>query len=138
MCDVRAAVCSALVGTVIAISVCPSAVADTNVVCSDGDVVVTVTPSRDVDGNLLYGQLDMNATDGGDGFKQATFNWRNFSAGSMGAGHGNGRGTGGAFAPAVRVGIGQIEISTVFTGHSGIPSGSDGNAGNCVGMITVS
>ncbi|MGV0735025.1 hypothetical protein ABQF35_05190 [Mycobacterium syngnathidarum] len=135
--DVGAIICLALVGAVVAIGACPRALADTTLVCSDGDVLVTVTPSKDVDGNLLYGQVDMNATDGGDGFKQAAFNWRNLTAGSMGTGRGNGRGTGGAFAPNVRVGVGEIEMSTVFTGHSGIPSRTDGNAGNCVGSFTV-
>ena len=103
--------------------------------CFDGDVRVSAWQASQADARreLIPGTVNMNATDGLAGPKQAYFHWRNLTTGEA---HGDGSGTAGASTFNVVTGPGQVEITTEYGGRSGF-FWNDENLAQCTGTVTV-
>lgn len=74
-------------------AICPIAAAAPSgevALCFDGDVRVSAWQASQADArrDLIPGTLNMNATDGLAGPKQAYFHWRNLTTGAAGEAHG--------------------------------------------------
>lgn len=106
--------------------------------CFDGDVRVSAWQASQADEKrqLIPGTVNLNATDGLAGPKQAYFSWRNLTTGAFGEAHGNGSGTAGASKFYVATGAGQVEITTDYGGRSGF-FWNDENIAHCTGTVTV-
>lgn len=106
--------------------------------CFDGDVRVSAWQASQADERraLIPGTVNMNATDGLAGPKQAYFHWRNLTTGAVGEAHGEGSGTAGASTFNVVTGPGQVEINTEYGGRSGF-FWNDENLAQCTGTVTV-
>lgn len=106
--------------------------------CFDGDVRVSAWQASQADERheLIPGTVNLNATDGLAGPKQAYFHWRNLTTGFTGDAHGTGSGTAGASEFYVVTGPGQVEITTDYGGRSG-SFWSDESIGHCTGTVTV-
>ena len=120
---------------------CPTAMAAPSgevALCFDGDVRVSAWQASQADArrDLIPGTLNMNATDGLAGPKQAYFQWRNLTTGAVGEAHGDGSGTAGASIYNVVTGPGQVEITTDYGGRSGF-FWNDQNPPHCTGTVTV-
>ncbi len=123
------------------LSSCPLALAAPSgevALCFDGDVRVSAWQASQADArrDLIPGTLNMNATDGLAGPKQAYFQWRNLTTGAAGEAHGDGSGTAGASIFNVVTGPGQVEITTDYGGRSGF-FWNDENTAHCTGTVTV-
>lgn len=122
-------------------AICPIAAAAPSgevALCFDGDVRVSAWQASQADArrDLIPGTLNMNATDGLAGPKQAYFHWRNLTTGAAGEAHGDGSGTAGASTFNVVTGPGQVEITTEYGGRSGF-FWNDKNLAQCTGTVTV-
>ncbi|MBA0047298.1 hypothetical protein [Mycobacteroides sp. LB1] len=123
------------------LATCPIAMAAPSgevALCFDGDVRVSAWQASQADERreLIPGTINMNATDGLAGPKQAYFHWRNLTTGAVGEAHGDGSGTAGASTFYVVTGPGQVEIATDYGGRSG-SFWSDENLAHCTGTVTV-
>ncbi|MUM18818.1 hypothetical protein FZI91_16240 [Mycobacterium sp. CBMA271] len=136
----RAAVLSlAAVGAgIVACPVAMAAPAGERALCFDGDVRVSAWQASQADERreLIPGTVNLNATDGLAGPKQAYFSWRNLTTGAVGETWGKGSGTAGASEFYVVTGPGQVEITTDYGSRSGF-FWNDENIAHCVGTVTV-
>ncbi|MBB4856627.1 hypothetical protein HNP40_004050 [Mycobacteroides chelonae] len=107
-------------------------------ICFDGDVRVSAWQASQADERhaLIPGTVNMNATDGLAGPKQAYFHWRNLTTATAGEAHGEGSGTAGASTFNIVTGPGQVEITTEYGGRSGF-FWNDENLARCTATVTV-